>query len=183
MFPEETLIRLVRERHPLGAEALYAMYSASLYGVVSRIIPDTGLSEDVLQDSFIRIWLGFDQYDPFKGRLFTWMVNIARHLAIDQIRSKSYRNRQRHDELSACDHLAAAEHGYTRIDQVMIRTGVGLLPEAERSVIDLIYFGGFTHIETAEQLRLPLGTVKTRLTRAVRKLRHYYTSECLPLAS
>jgi len=101
-FPEEHLIRLIRERHPDGAKALYHMYGYSLYGVISRIIMDAVLSEDILQDCFIKVWENFDSYNESRGRLYTWISNIARNMAIDQIRSKGFRNSQRHQRISDC---------------------------------------------------------------------------------
>ena len=82
------MIAALGKREKIAAEALYDMYSASLFGVISRIVIDTDTAEDVLQDTFVKIWNSFASYSAEKGRLFTWMVNIARNLAIDKIRSK-----------------------------------------------------------------------------------------------
>jgi len=92
---EEELVRALRNRERIAIEALYDMYSSSLYGVISRIIVDTATAEDVLQETFIKIWNSFSAYSTEKGRLFTWMVNIARNLAIDKIRSKDFKNQNK----------------------------------------------------------------------------------------
>lgn len=178
------LIRAISERHQDGARALYDMYSDSLYGVISRIITDTQLAEDILQESFIRIWQAFDQYDSAKGRLFTWMVNIARHMAIDKLRSRNYRNDHLTGELDGCEVLTNAHlHIYDRIDGRLIRQGLKQLRDIELKVVELVYFGGYTHVEAAEALQIPLGTVKTHLWQAIRHLRTYYSSPELQLAS
>ncbi|TSJ36470.1 sigma-70 family RNA polymerase sigma factor [Mucilaginibacter corticis] len=174
-LPEEILIRAMRERHPNGARALYDMYSTALYGIISRIIPDSALAEDLLQETFIRVWQSVDKYDELKGRLFTWMVNIARNLAIDSLRSKSYRNGLKCHGLENSEFI---EHKSTTIedclDYRLIRSGVMRLRQEEMQIIDLIYYCGYTHIEAAEALGIPPGTVKTRVTMAVNRLRRYY---------
>jgi RNA polymerase sigma factor (sigma-70 family) len=78
---EEELIQALRNREKIGAEALYNMYSASLYGVILRIVTEETAAEDVLQETFVKIWHSFSSYSTEKGRLFTWMVNIARNLS------------------------------------------------------------------------------------------------------
>ena len=75
-------------REAKGIEILYDNYSAALYGVIHRIIQNDEIAEDVLQETFLKIWNNFGQYDSVKGRLFSWMINIARNGAIDKIRSK-----------------------------------------------------------------------------------------------
>lgn len=183
-YPEDQLIRLIREQHPNGAAALYDMYGASLYGVIARIIPDTMRSEDVLQETFLKIWQCFAQYDPAKGRLYTWMFNIARRQSIDTLRSKSYRQETQTTELSGNEEFfVGPEVIYNRIDNSLARLTVGLLQGSEKKIVELIYYGGYTHAETAETLSIPLGTVKTRLARALKRLRAYYAVEVLPLAS
>ena len=89
---EPELVHAILEKDKNGAEALYDMYSSSLYGVIFRIVQHQEIAEDLLQDTFIRIWNSFSSYDSSKGRLFTWMVNVARNIAIDKIRSKEFRN-------------------------------------------------------------------------------------------
>jgi len=83
---EEELVLSLRHREKIAVEALYDMYSASLFGVISRIINDTTIAEDVLQETFVKIWHSFSSYNIEKGRLFTWMVNIARNKEIDKNR-------------------------------------------------------------------------------------------------
>ena len=178
------LIRLIREKHPDGAAALYDMYGASLYGVIFRIITDVMLSEDVLQETFIRVWQSFALYDPAKGRLFTWMVNIARRQAIDLLRSKNYKKDLKTGELMGCDELLIAPvNYYDRADRAQVRQAVTLLADPERVVLELIYFRGYTHTEAAEALKMPLGTVKTCWLRAIKKLRGYYVADTLSMAS
>lgn len=172
---EEDLVLALRHREKIAVEALYDMYSSSLYGVIVRIVIDTTLAEDILQDTFVKIWNSFASYSPEKGRLFTWMVNIARNLAIDKIRSKDFKNQNKNQEL---------ENNVTFIDEQRNTVykpellGVkelveGLKPE-QKSILDLVYFKGYTHVEAADELGVPLGTIKTRLRMAIIQLRKYF---------
>ncbi|WP_114937511.1 RNA polymerase sigma factor [Mucilaginibacter endophyticus] len=183
-LPEEYLIKLIRERHPEGAKALYHMYSGSLYGVISRIITDEALSEDVLQECFIKVWQSFDSYDENRGRLYTWMSNIARNMAIDQLRSKEFRNSQRHQRISEFyEEFYEDEVSSVNVDMRFLRIGANKLPDKERCIIDLIYYKGYTHCEAAEELQIPLGTIKTRIIRAIKRLKLHYALEYLPKVS
>jgi len=169
------LIRALRNREQVAAEALYDMYSASLYGVISRIVIDTATAEDVLQDTFVKIWNSFSSYSAEKGRLFTWMVNIARNLSIDKIRSKDFKNQNKNQEL---------ENNVTFIDEqrntvykpelLGIKDLVETLKPEQKSILDLVYFKGYTHVEAADELGVPLGTIKTRLRMAIVQLRKHF---------
>lgn len=165
----------MQRREKIAAEALYDMYSASLYGVIVRIVIHEELAEDVLQETFIKIWNSFNSYSAEKGRLFTWMVNIARNLSIDKVRSKDFRNQGKNQEL---------ENNVTFIDEqrntvynpelLGIRDMVANLKPEQKSILDLVYFKGYTHVEAAEELGIPLGTIKTRLRMAIQQLRKYF---------
>ena len=165
----------MRNREKIAVEALYDMYSASLYGVISRIITDTPTAEDVLQETFVKIWHSFAAYSADKGRLFTWMVNIARNLSIDKLRSKDFKNQNKNQEL---------ENNVTFIDQqnstvykpelLGIKEMVTTLKADQQVILDLIYFKGYTHVEAADELGIPLGTIKTRLRTAIIELRKYF---------
>jgi RNA polymerase sigma factor (sigma-70 family) len=172
---EEELILALRNREKIAAEALYDMYSASLFGVISRIVIDTATAEDVLQDTFVKIWNSFGSYSAEKGRLFTWMVNIARNLSIDKIRSKDFKNQNKNQEL---------ENNVTFIDEqrntvykpelLGIKDLVATLKPEQKSILDLVYFKGYTHVEAADELGVPLGTIKTRLRMAIVQLRKHF---------
>jgi RNA polymerase sigma-70 factor (ECF subfamily) len=172
---EEELVLALRQREKIAVEALYDMYSASLFGVIVRIVNDEALAEDILQDTFVKIWNSFSSYSTEKGRLFTWMVNIARNLAIDKIRSKDFKNQTKNQEL---------ENNVTFIDEqrntvykpelLGVKDLVEQLKPEQKSILDLVYFKGYTHVEAADELGVPLGTIKTRLRMAITQLRKYF---------
>jgi RNA polymerase sigma factor (sigma-70 family) len=168
-------VHALKNREKIAVEALYDMYSSSLYGVIARIITDTATAEDVLQETFVKIWHSFSSYSTEKGRLFTWMVNIARHLAIDKLRSKDFKNQNKNQEL---------ENNVTFIDEqrntvykpelLGIKELVQTLQPEQKLILDLVYFKGYTHVEAADELGIPLGTIKTRLRMAIIQLRKHF---------
>ena len=169
---EEELILALSKQQKIAVEALYDMYSASLYGVISRIVIDTPTSEDVLQETFVKIWNSFSSYSSEKGRLFTWMVNIARNLAIDKIRSKDFKNQAKNHELENNVTFIDEQRNTVYKPELMgIKDLVSTLKPEQKSILDLVYFKGYTHVEAAEELGIPLGTIKTRLRMAIIELR------------
>ncbi|RYZ99393.1 MAG: sigma-70 family RNA polymerase sigma factor [Sphingobacteriaceae bacterium] len=169
---EEELVLALGNREKVAIEALYDMYSASLFGVISRIVIDTPTAEDVLQETFVKIWNSFSSYSADKGRLFTWMVNIARNLAIDKIRSKDFKNQAKNHELENNVTFIDEQRNTVYKPELMgIKDLVSTLKPEQKSILDLVYFKGYTHVEAAEELGIPLGTIKTRLRMAIIELR------------
>ena len=172
---EEELVIALGNKEKIAIEALYDMYSASLYGVISRIVIDTPTAEDVLQETFVKIWHSFSSYSADKGRLFTWMVNIARNLAIDKIRSKDFKNQAKNHELENNVTFIDEQRNTVYKPELMgIKDLVSTLKPEQKSILDLVYFKGYTHVEAAEELGIPLGTIKTRLRMAIQELRKHF---------
>jgi RNA polymerase sigma factor (sigma-70 family) len=172
---EEELVIAIRNKENVGAEALYEMYSSSLYGVIYRIIQHEEIAEDLLQDTFIRIWNSFSSYDSTKGRLFTWMVNIARNISIDKTRSKDFRNSSKTEDIENNVLSMEMQSGNILNPEVMgLKELVAKLKPEQKIILDLVYFRGFTHAEVSEELEIPLGTVKTRLRNAIISLRKVF---------
>jgi len=172
---EEELVLALRRKEKIAAEALYDMYSASLYGVILRIVNDEAVAEDILQETFVKIWHSFGSYNTDKGRLFTWMVNIARNLSRDKIRSKDFKNQTKNQELE--NNVLSIDEQRNTVYQpelLGIKELVSTLKPEQKSILDLIYFKGYTHVEAAEELGIPLGTIKTRLRMAILQLRKYF---------
>lgn len=172
---EPELILAIQNKEKVGAEALYNMYSSSLYGVIFRIVQHEEIAEDLLQDAFLKIWNSFSSYDSSKGRLFTWMVNIARNIAIDKTRSKDFRNSSKTEDIDNI--VLSLEDNYKsemNPETLGLKDLVEKLKPDHRLILDLVYFKGYTHIEVAEKLEIPLGTVKTRLRNAIINLRKVF---------
>ncbi|WP_317131807.1 MULTISPECIES: RNA polymerase sigma factor [Mucilaginibacter] len=172
---EEELVLSLRHREKIAVEALYDMYSASLFGVISRIINDTAIAEDVLQETFVKIWHSFSSYSTEKGRLFTWMVNIARNLAIDKTRSKDFKNQNKNQDIENNVTFIDEQRNTVYKPELMgVKNLVQTLKPEQRLIIELVYFKGYTHVEAAEELGIPLGTIKTRLRMAILELRKHF---------
>ncbi|QEC77805.1 RNA polymerase sigma factor [Mucilaginibacter ginsenosidivorax] len=172
---EDELVLALRNHEKIAVEALYDMYSASLYGVISRIVIDTAVAEDILQETFVKIWHSFSSYSAEKGRLFTWMVNIARNLAIDKIRSKDFKNQNKNQEIENNVTFIDEQRSTVYKPELMgVKDLVQALKPDQKSIIDLVYFKGYTHVEAAEELGIPLGTIKTRLRMGIQELRKHF---------
>jgi RNA polymerase sigma factor (sigma-70 family) len=173
---EERLVSGIRSGNKAAMEQLYKMYASSLMGIITRIVKFDEVAEDILQDTFVKIWKSIAQYDSSKGRLFTWMANLAKNTAIDQIRSKYYTHAVKTDTISnpQIDILDKHNHFQLRIDVIDLKQLTGNLKPDQKQIIDLFYFEGYTHVEVAEVLNIPLGTVKTKIRQAIIALRKYY---------
>ena len=172
---EEDLVRALKDRDKIAIQALYDMYSAALLGVIFRIVQHSEIAEDLLQDTFVKIWHSAENYDSTKGRLFTWMINIARNLAIDKIRSKDFRNASKNQDIeNNVDFIDQQRKVTFNADTMGLKDMVTALKPEFKSVLDMVYFKGYTHVEAAEELNLPLGTVKTRVRMAILELRKYF---------
>lgn len=131
------------------------------------------MAEEVLQDVFLKIWDKIDSYDREKGKLFTWMVNIARNQAIDKTRSKEFsKGRQTGDLEKLVNRIDAEDHFELGVEAIGLRDLLSRLPEEQQFVIEKHYLKGYTQSEISEEFNLPLGTVKTRMRLAMQLLRN-----------
>jgi RNA polymerase sigma-70 factor (ECF subfamily) len=169
---EKTLVARLRSKDKSALEYLYNHYSGALYGVISRVIKKEEVAEEVLQDVFLKIWDKIYNYDPERGKLFTWMLNIARNQAIDKTRSKEI---SKEGKTSGIENLVSKIDSQEFVEQAI--EGIGVkeilkgLPEEQKFVVDQLYFQGYSQSELAEEFSIPLGTVKTRLRLAMNQLR------------
>jgi RNA polymerase sigma factor (sigma-70 family) len=172
---EEDLVLALQRHEKQAAEALYDMYSAALFGVIVRIVNDTATAEDVLQEAFVKIWHSSGSYSADKGRLFTWIVNIARNLAIDKIRSRDFKNQYKNQELeNNVGYIDKHNSTVYKPELLGVKELVDKLRPEHKSILDLVYFKGYTHTEAADELGMPLGTIKTRLRMAIQQLRKHF---------
>ena len=167
-YEEYELVASLRKKDEEAFGYLYEHYSGALYGVIKQIIGEFELSNDVLQETFVNIWRRIESYDENKGRLFTWMLNIARNAAIDKTRSKGFQQSQRQMPLDG-DVIQPSVR--PEIDDYGLKKMIFKLKDEQRLLIDLSYFQGFTHEQIATALHIPLGTVKTRIRSALTQLR------------
>lgn len=157
---------------------LYDRFSGALFGVILSRIGDMEVAENLLQDVFVKAWRYRKLYDASKGRVFTWLYNITRSTCIDHLRSKAHKQCRASvlsDDLSLL--LPGAPADYFIADSIGLRKMVGHLRREEKEVVELMYFEGFTQREIADRMNIPLGTVKTRVRRAIKNLRAIFTDD------
>lgn len=169
---QDQLISRLQQQDRAVVGELYDAYGAALFGVILHIVQSRELAEQVLQDTFVKVWRNGAGYDASKGRLFTWLVNIARNTAIDATRTAHFRHYRKTDPLENIVHKPGGDA--LNPDHLGVREVVGRLDEKYKSLIDLIYFKGYTQEEVAEETGIPLGTVKTRLRYAIGELRKMF---------
>lgn len=173
MTQEELLPMLLRKEERAFTQ-LYDMYSKSLFSVITNLISDREEAEDVLQEVFVKIWKNIETYNQSKGRLYTWMLNIARNTTIDKLRSKGFNNSQKNLSSDNFVHLLDDSNKLTnKIDSIGLRDFVNKLKPKCIQLIDLLFFKGFTQQEASEELAIPLGTVKTQNRMCMNDLRNF----------
>ena len=174
-YSEEELVLLLRQQSKEAFNYLYKNYSAVLFGVISKVIFDQETANDVLQETFIKIWNNVDKYDAQKGRIYTWMINIARNAAIDKLRSKGEIMK---GKIQTGDDFVndVQKGGKTEqvTDTIGLRKEVAKLKPEYEIIVSLAYFKGYTLDEISKTLEIPLGTVKTRMRSAMQQLREAF---------
>ncbi len=171
-YNEEELVALLQSQDKQAFSYLYDNYAAALNNIIYRMVEDVTLTEDILQEAFVKIWLNFSSYDKSKGRLFTWMLNLTRNLTIDTLRSKGYKKQSKisADENSV-NNLQDNSFSISKFDSMGIQKQLANLKPEQRIIIDMAYFNGYTQDEIAKEVGIPLGTVKTRMRTAIIELR------------
>jgi RNA polymerase sigma-70 factor (ECF subfamily) len=171
---DDALMRGFARREPAAAEELYARFSSRVYGLGIVMLGGDAAAQDLVQDTFVKLWRNADRYDTTRGRLETWVLLIARSLAIDTLRRRVLESRsleatgrpREADDAPGPDDLAGTADLAARARRAM----EGLSGE-QRAALELAYFGGKTSAEVAELEGIPLGTAKTRIRTALIRLR------------
>ena len=173
-YCENDLVVLLKANDKAAFEYLYDNYAAGLYGIIRRIVKDDDKADDVMQDSFIKIWKNISSYDASKGTLFTWLLNVARHTAIDRSRTDArFKNNIDWDLVAENDSMPRSTI-YLDGSALDLKEIVDKLRPEKRLLIQMLYFEGYTHEEASEYLCLHLGTVKSRVRKALSELRQVF---------
>lgn len=166
---EKHIVALLKEKDDRAISLIYDQYAAALYGIAIKMVKNEDAAKDVLQESLIKIWNKADSFDPQKAQLFTWLFQVTRNTALDALR-KSQRKGQKEIQIQDRD-VYPIVTSIEQEDKDLLSQQVNSLDIKFKEVLDAIFFKGLTHIEAAEQLDLPLGTLKTRLRNALIELR------------
>ncbi|MBC7863905.1 MAG: sigma-70 family RNA polymerase sigma factor [Bacteroidia bacterium] len=171
-YSEDELISLLKAGSQQAFSYLYDHYSKAIYGIIFNIVGEEAEAEDVLQQFFLKVWKSIATYEKEKGRLFTWMLNIARNSAIDFTRSKKAKMENNIRSIEKNVFEINKKHQETiNTDHIGLRKLVDNLKADHREIINLAYYEGYTQEEIALKLNMPLGSVKTKVRQAILQLR------------
>nr|WP_298994831.1 sigma-70 family RNA polymerase sigma factor [uncultured Polaribacter sp.] len=169
---QELLILQFQQKDVKAYEQLYNMYCDSVAGIINNIVKNNDVVEEITQDVFIKAWNNAESYSAKKGRFFTWLLNIARNAAIDYTRSKKFKqSKQNLNSDFFVDIIASNDNLDSKTNGIGLKEFVNKLGDTCKSVIELLYFKGFTQKEASEELKMPLGTIKTRSRTCIGDLR------------
>jgi RNA polymerase sigma-70 factor, ECF subfamily len=177
LLADEDLISLVGDGDAEAFATLYDRRSRAAYSLAYRMMGEKQAAEDLLQDAFLKVWRGAASYRPERGSVRTWMLSIVHNRGIDQLRSLASRRRtQEKVEASAPTSQPSNAFGeaWRNSQREQVREALGSLPKEQLKILELAYFSGYTHVEIADLLGLPLGTVKGRMRLGLKKLRDHF---------
>jgi RNA polymerase sigma-70 factor (ECF subfamily) len=172
---DEDVMQLVRGGDARAFEVIYERHSAAAFSLAYRMMGTRAGAEDVTQDAFLSMWRSGARYDRARGSVRTWVLGIVHHRAIDALRRATVHDRRRAGDEGIEERFEARERtdveAARREEAGTVRTALGSLPADQCQVIELAYFGGFTHTEIAEMLDAPVGTIKGRMRLGLKKMR------------
>src|ERR671923_2061209 len=173
---DEDLMQLVQRGHAAAFEFVYDRHSQAAFSLAYRMAGSRGLAEDIVQEAFLNIWRWGARYERARGSVRTWVLGIVHHRAIDALRRSFVHERRRASDEGLEERLETGERTDVEAarheEATTVRAALGHLPAEQVQVIELAYFGGFTHTEIAEMLQTPVGTVKGRMRLGLEKMRH-----------
>jgi RNA polymerase sigma factor (sigma-70 family) len=172
---DAALVAQMSERRLDALDTLYRKYGKACYRLARRVVVDAGLAEDCVQEAFLGLWRDPERFDAKQGSLSSWLLSVTHHKAVDLVRRETAQQRR----AVAATHAHAFDapagdpesEAWLAVRRQSVRKALGELPEPQREVLALAYFGGYTQREIAEIVGAPLGTVKTRTLAAMRRLR------------
>ena len=177
------LYRRLRSRDAAAFEELFRTYAPAVLGLALRVLGQRGLAEEVVDDTFLALWRAPEVFDPSRGTLRTFVLSLAHHRAVDTVRREERLRKRTANpvNLDPCEGEDIAEDvvekAWLTERRTQVREALSALPQEQREVVELAYFGGRTQVEIAGLLSVPLGTVKTRTLAAMRKLRRALEEE------
>lgn len=177
---DQRLMRSFAARDPDAADSIYRRFAGRIYGLGLVMLGSDAAAQDLVQDTFVKLWRSADRYDRSRGKLETWVLLMARSLAIDAIRRRVLEARS----LERVDQPEEADEGPGPDDQVVIldlteraRRAMSSLPPEQRAALELAYLGGKTSAEISDLEGIPVGTAKTRIRAALLRLREVMAPE------
>ena len=179
LLADEDLISLVQARDSEAFAVLYDRHSRAAYSLAYRMMGERQAAEDIVQDALLKVWRAAGSYRAERGSVRTWLLSVVHNRAIDQLRSQASRRRTQ-ERIEASAPRSQPSEAFTQTwrnsQREQVREALKTLPREQLKVLELAYFSGYTHLEIAELLGLPLGTVKGRMRLGLKKIRDYFGS-------
>ncbi len=169
---ERHIVSLLGEKDDKAISLLYDNYGETLYGVAYKVLRDEDLAQDVLQESFVKIWKKADSYDASKAKLFTWLFRITRNTAIDKLRSINNKA-DKEVQMDVSDVYNLGVSGI-RPEFMDVQENLDKIESKYKIVLEALFFQGMTQQEASDELDIPLGTIKSRLKIGLRELGKIY---------
>ena len=176
---EKHIIELLQERNDKAISLLYEHYGDTLYGIALKVVRDEELAQDVLQESFVKIWKKSDSYDSTKAKLFTWLFRITRNTAIDKLRSINTKS-DREIQMDVSDVYNVGIESI-KPEFLDVKENLDKIELKYQVVLDALFFQGMTQQEASDELDIPLGTIKSRLKIGLRELKKIYQTTSVML--
>jgi RNA polymerase sigma-70 factor (ECF subfamily) len=175
VLADEDLMQLVRAGEPRAFEVVFDRHSGAAFSLAYRMCGRRAMAEDVVQEAFVSLWRSGARYDATRGSVRTWVLSVVRNRAIDAFRREGAKSSRDVGERGMAERMPAPELTDTEVERRdearQVREALVELPPDQRQVIELAYFGGFTHSQIADMLELPSGTVKGRMRLGLTKMR------------
>jgi RNA polymerase sigma-70 factor (ECF subfamily) len=176
--PDEVLLGLIKQKNTDAFAAFYDRHAAVAFALLLRISRCPAVAEELLQETFWQVWQKAEQYEG-AGTVAGWLLRIARNKALDELRRSKARGRGQHDELEKLETLPM--HRYPNVEQQVehewarqhISQALSHIPPEQRICLEMVFYEGLSHSEVAEQMQIPLGTIKTRVRSGLEKLERY----------
>ena len=179
ILADEDLISLVEASDAEAFSTLYDRHSRAAFSLAHRMMGERQAAEDLAQDAFIKVWRGAGSYRAERGSVRTWILSIVHNRGIDHLRSLASRRRTQ-DKIEASAPRSQPSEAFAETwrnsQRDQVREALNTLPKEQLKILELAYFSGYTHVEIAELMGLPLGTVKGRMRLGLKKIRSYFES-------
>jgi RNA polymerase sigma-70 factor (ECF subfamily) len=181
LLADEELMRLVARGDPRAFEVVYDRHGGAAFSLAYRMVGNRTGAEDVVQEAFVSIWRSRTRYEPERGSVRSWILGIVHNRTIDALRRNLVHERRRTSAEGIEERFEAPERTDAEVarrdEASSVRAALGTLPGDQERVIELAYFGGFTHTQIAKMLDEPIGTVKGRMRLGLEKLRRQLAGE------